>query len=72
MDSEYRRKLEEITREGDEDQLLDAHEAGRLMGFAPGTVMKWGRAGKLPRVVLGRSVRFRMSDIRQVIREHLE
>ncbi len=72
MDSEIRRRLEEITRDGHEDQMLDAHEAGALMGFKPATITKWGRAGKLPRVVVGRNVRFRMSDVRQFIREHLE
>lgn len=73
MNDEQRHRLEEITREGDPDQLVTKNRAAALLEVTPATITKWGREGRLPRVVLGtRTYRYRMSDIRQLIREHTE
>jgi excisionase family DNA binding protein len=45
-------------------ELMTAHEVAELMDVPVSTVREWGRNGTLPRVKLGRHVRF--------IRDHVE
>lgn len=52
------------------DRLIDTHEAARLMGLEYNTVVKarsYGGAGACPWIRLGRSVRYRLSDIHRHI-----
>ena len=71
--SSWIREIEKITREGDRDQLLTSRQAAKLLQVTPQTVENWGRGGKLKRVVLSsRAVRFKLSDVRELIRERTE
>jgi excisionase family DNA binding protein len=51
------------------DRLIDAETAAYLSDIKPETWRKWGREGKIPVVKIGRSVRFRISDIEKLIRK---
>jgi excisionase family DNA binding protein len=69
----YREQLEDITREGDRDKLLTKEQAAALLEVPVMRFYRMALAGRVPRVVLGgRTVRYRMSDIRQMIRESTE
>lgn len=46
-----------------EDRLLTAREAGRYLGFAEGTIRNKASRDELPYVKLGRSLRFRRSEL---------
>jgi excisionase family DNA binding protein len=48
-------------------ELMTAEELGQLLGVATSTVLHWGRIGVLPRVKLGRHVRFVRSHVEQAI-----
>jgi excisionase family DNA binding protein len=45
------------------ERLLTAAELGHLLGFAPGTVVDWAEAGKIPAFKLGGRLRFRESEV---------
>jgi excisionase family DNA binding protein len=51
------------------DRLLTAREVGELLGFAPGTVVDWFEAGKLPGFRIGGRLRFRWSEVEAWIEE---
>jgi excisionase family DNA binding protein len=46
-----------------DEQLLGVREAARVLGMTEGAVRKAQQRGHLPIVRIGRSVRFRLSDI---------
>lgn len=48
-------------------ELMTATEVADLVGVPVSTVREWGRNGTLPRVKLGRHVRFIRSHVVQVI-----
>lgn len=48
-------------------ELMTAREVGELMDFPVSTVHEWGRNGTLPRVKLGRHVRFIRSHVEAAI-----
>ena len=48
-----------------EDRLLGAAEAGRLLDMSQGAVRQAAWRGSLPKVYVGRRLRFRLSDIMQ-------
>jgi excisionase family DNA binding protein len=50
------------------ERLLTAREAADHLGFAPATIVKWSRAGKIPSFKVGGRLRFRQSELD----EHLE
>jgi predicted DNA-binding transcriptional regulator AlpA len=54
---------------GDPDELLDAEQAARLLGVTPSFVRSrpWGGSVELPRVHLGRMVRWRRGDLEEWI-----
>jgi excisionase family DNA binding protein len=55
------------------DRLLDVHEAAELLGLAPATLYGWVYRRRLPVVKLSGPrgpVRFRASDISQLIERH--
>ncbi len=56
----------------DTDRLLDKYDAAAFLGVAPRTLYKWSAQGRLPVVHLGRAVRFRVSALRALVREHEE
>jgi len=69
----WKDQIENITREGDPDQLVTAKEAARLLAVHQNTVHKMRRSGELACVVLSeRVIRYRMSDLRQLIRERTQ
>lgn len=45
------------------ERLLTARELAELLGLSAGTVLDWFEAGRLPGFKLGRSVRFRASEV---------
>jgi excisionase family DNA binding protein len=55
-----------------DDHLLDKHAAAAFLRVAPRTLYKWAAQGRLPVVHLGRAIRFRMSALRTLVREHEE
>ncbi len=66
-------QLEALTRDGNPDKLLTKEQAAELLEVTPLRIWKWGKSGKLARVVLGEhTIRYRMSDVRQLIRESLD
>lgn len=52
--------------------LLDTHEVATLWGVSPDFVKDLGRRGLLPRVKLGRAVRFRVLDVVKAIEQHTD
>lgn len=54
------------------DRLLDVHAAAAVLSVAPRTLYKWIAQGRLPVVHLGRTVRFRESTLRRIVRDNEE
>lgn len=52
-----------MTSNVSEDRLLTAREAGRYLGFAEGTIRNKASRDEIPYVKLGRSLRFRKSEL---------
>ena len=52
-----------------EDRLLRADEVAHLIGISPRAVWKLRSTGTLPPVGIWTSTRFRLSDVRRLIRE---
>ncbi len=48
-------------------ELMTARELADMIGVPVSTVLHWGRIGVLPRVKLGRHVRFVRSHVQQAI-----
>jgi excisionase family DNA binding protein len=57
---------------GGREDLLTAEQFGRRIGKHAKTVYKMAREGKLPFVQDGRHRRFRVSDAREWVAQHLE
>jgi excisionase family DNA binding protein len=51
----------------DQDRLLDVHEAAMLLRLQPRTLYKLAYERRLPVVKLGRSTRFRLSSVLDLI-----
>jgi excisionase family DNA binding protein len=45
------------------ERILTAREVAELLGFAPGTIVDWFEAGKLPGFRVGGRLRFRASEV---------
>ena len=45
------------------ERLLTAREVAELLGFAPGTVVDWAEAGRIPYFKVGGRLRFRLSEL---------
>lgn len=55
------------------DVLYTRPDAAALLGFKPQTLAKWAMDGKhLPIVHVGRSVRYRLSDLEKFMRQPVE
>ena len=53
-----------------DDRLLREKEVAKMLGVAIATLQAWRRAGKPPPFIrLGRAVRYRLSDLHQLIRQ---
>ena len=52
------------------DILLTAKQFAERLGIAPSTAYQWGYERRLPTVKLGRSVRFRASEVEKLILRH--
>lgn len=48
-------------------ELMTARELADMLGVPVSTVLHWGRTGVLPRVKLGRHVRFVRSHVQQAV-----
>ena len=48
-------------------ELMTSHEVAELVGVPVSTVRQWGRNGTLPRVKLGRHVRYISSHVEAAI-----
>jgi excisionase family DNA binding protein len=55
------------------DRLLDVHEAAALLAVKPATLYQWAYQRRIPVVkLLGRALRFRLSDLEQLIAKGLQ
>ncbi len=73
MAADWVEKIEDITREGNPDQLLTKYDVAALLKVAPITVTRMGAAGKIPRIKINdKMIRYRLGDVRQFIRERTE
>jgi excisionase family DNA binding protein len=52
-----------MTSNASEDRLLTVREAGQYLGFAEGTLYNKASRDEIPHVRLGRSLRFRKSEL---------
>jgi hypothetical protein len=50
--------------------LLDAEAVGRILSVPPEYALEMGRRGALPRVLVGKYVRFRRQDVDDWIKRH--
>ena len=48
-------------------RLLTASEAAEYLGLAQWTIRQWASMGRIPKVKLGRSLRFDLADLDDVI-----
>ncbi len=63
-------RIEDITREGDPDQLVTVAKAAELLAVSTQTVRRMRLRGELRSVKISeRVVRYRLGDVRQLIRE---
>ena len=51
------------------EPLLTARQVADLLGFAPGTIVDWYEAGKLPGFKIGGRLRFRTSEVEAWLEE---
>jgi excisionase family DNA binding protein len=52
------------------DHLLDVHEAASILAVKPTTLYQWAYQRRIPVVkLMGRTLRFRESDLRKLIAE---
>jgi excisionase family DNA binding protein len=51
------------------ERLLTARELADLLGFAPGTIVDWFEAGKIPGFRIGGRLRFRLSEVNDWLEE---
>jgi excisionase family DNA binding protein len=61
--------LQPRTNQNPEDRLLALPEVARQLACSPGLVRRLGSRGVLPRVKLGRLVRYRASDVTRLVTE---
>ena len=52
------------------ERLLTARQLAELLGFAPGTIVDWAEAGKLPCYRIGGRLRFRADEVEAWLAEH--
>ncbi len=53
-----------------ERELLTKEQLGRLIGVRPGTIGRWSREGKIPRIVISRKIiRYDASAVIAAIRK---
>jgi predicted DNA-binding transcriptional regulator AlpA len=53
-----------------DERLLREKEVSEMLGVAIATLQAWRRVGKPPAFIrLGRAVRYRLSDLRELIRQ---
>jgi hypothetical protein len=54
------------------DQMLTRRQAAAILNMRPQTLAVWGMRGKyLPYVKVGRTVRYRLSDIEKLVEQRL-
>jgi excisionase family DNA binding protein len=61
-----------LVRDGMPTAVLDLREAGAYLGVSEGTLYRWVRAGEIPHLRFGRSIRFRVEDMEQFVRSRLQ
>jgi excisionase family DNA binding protein len=65
---ERRRAMPEKSANG-HDELLTPDEVAAMLKMTPARVLDWGRQGKLPRIKLGKFVRFHRADVERLIEQ---
>lgn len=55
-----------------EDRLLTTSEAAAFLGYVEGTVRNKVQRGEIPVIRLGRTLRFRLSDLRSWVDEQAQ
>lgn len=52
------------------ESLSDAAEVGRILSLSPASVLRLGRLGLIPRVVITRkTIRFRLSEVQAALEQ---
>jgi len=49
------------------EELLTAAEVARQFRVSPGTPSRWRKSGALPGIKVGRTIRFRRSDVEELL-----
>ena len=52
---------------GDADRLLNVDEAAAMLGLKPATLYNWAYRRRIPKVKLGKALRFRVGTIHRLI-----
>ena len=52
------------------ERLLTARQLAEILGFAPGTIVDWAEAGKVPSYRIGGRLRFRADEVETWLEEH--
>lgn len=69
MNSQATRPVSAASAVGTEPpQLLEADELARALGLAKHTIYRWGKAGRIPAIRLGRKVRYILADVIATLR----
>lgn len=63
-----KKSKEEVSLQA-KDRLLNAKEAGELLGVSLSSIRSWRFKGILPAVLVGRCVRFRISDLNKIMKQ---
>lgn len=53
----------------DDDRNLTLHEGAQRLGVSPYTLQRWAHQGRVGFLKLGRSVRFKLSDLEEFERQ---
>ena len=53
-----------------QDRLLSVEEAAYMLGIRPKTLYVWSSQGKIEKVKIGKSLRFRESVLLQLLTDH--
>ncbi|MGI8980470.1 MAG: helix-turn-helix domain-containing protein [Pirellulaceae bacterium] len=51
----------------EDENLIDAYMLAKRLGFSYWSIQDWAKAGKIPCVRIGRRMRFRLSEVAQVL-----
>lgn len=70
MASRIAEKVATQLLEGQQDELLTRHEVCDMLGVSSMTLYRWDRLGYLPKVKIGRAVRYKKVDVERISNKH--